>query len=67
MTAPLTTSTLIFVFGPSSLFAFIAVAHVGLVLFGLWRMRRRAPAEQRRPYVWLPRTTFWVGRLFRRS
>jgi len=65
--APFITSGLIAAYGPTALFAFIAVAHVALVIFGLWRMRRRAPSTTRNPYVWIPRTSFQVGRLFRRG
>jgi len=65
--APLVTSGLIAAYGPTALFSFIAGAHVFLVVFGLWRMRRRAPSARRNPYVWIPRTSFLVGRLFRRS
>ncbi|MEM7723982.1 MAG: MFS transporter [Pseudomonadota bacterium] len=65
--APLITSGLIAAYGPAALFAFISVAHLILLIYGLWRMRRRAPSEQRRPYVWIPRTSFQVGRLFRRD
>jgi len=65
--APLVTSGLIGAFGPGALFVFIAVAHVGLLVFGLIRMTRRAPSETRNPYVWIPRTSFQVGRLFRRG
>ncbi|MBO6603197.1 MULTISPECIES: MFS transporter [Paracoccaceae] len=64
--APLASSALITVFGPSALFTFIAAGHVVLVVFGLIRMRRRTGAETRKPYVWIPRTSFQVGRLFRR-
>ncbi len=67
ISAPLATSTLISAFGPAALFAFISIAHIGLVLFGLWRMRRRGSAEMRQPYVWIPRTSFQVGRIFRRG
>ena len=64
--APLATSQLIATYGPGALFAFISAAHLGLIAFGLVRMRRRAPSETRQPYVWIPRTSFQVGRLFRR-
>jgi hypothetical protein len=64
--APLTTSWLIAAYGPDALFAFIAAAHVGLLIFGLIRMRRRPAADKRNPYVWIPRTSFLVGRIFRR-
>jgi MFS family permease len=65
--APLVTSGLIAAYGPPALFAFIAVAHVGLVVFGAIRMRQRPSVESRNPYVWIPRTSFLVGRIFRRT
>jgi MFS family permease len=65
--APLLTSNLITLYGPGALFTFIAAAHLVLVVFGLVRMRRRKSAAPRAPYVWVPRTTFLVGRVFRRN
>lgn len=65
--APLLTSTLITAFGPGALFVFISLAHLALVGFGLIRMRRRASVTARTRYVWIPRTSFNVGRLFRRN
>lgn len=65
--APLVTSRLIESYGPASLFLFISVAHIGLVIFGLIRMGRRASLGTRNPYVWIPRTSFQVGRMFRRN
>jgi dipeptide/tripeptide permease len=64
--APVVTAWLIAAYGPAALFALIALAHVGLVIFGLIRMRRRPAAGMRNPYVWIPRTSFLVGRIFRR-
>ena len=64
--SPLVTSGLIALYGPSALFVFIAGAHVGLLIFGFFRMGRRPSAAQRNPYVWIPRTSFLVGRIFRR-
>lgn len=64
--SPLVTSGLIGSFGPSALFVFVALAHVGLLIFGMIRMRRRPSATQRNPYIWIPRTSFLVGRIFRR-
>ena len=63
--APYAASELIAAYGPSSLFVAIAVAHLALVVFGLARMRARATPADRTPYVFTPRTTFLVGRLFR--
>jgi len=65
--APLVTSGLIAAYGPPALFAFIAAAHFILVGFGLIRMRRRASTTTRAPYVWIPRTSFQVGRIFRKG
>ena len=64
--SPLVTSGLIALYGPSALFVFIAGAHVGLLIFGFFRMGRRPSAAQRNPYVWIPGTSFLVGRIFRR-
>ncbi|MEM1273387.1 MAG: MFS transporter [Pseudomonadota bacterium] len=65
--SPLLSSQLIDLFGPRALFFFIGLGHLGLVAFGLYRMRRRATSAARQPYVWIPRTSFQVGRLFRRG
>ena len=62
--APLLASTLMEGYGPGALFGMIAVVHAVLVAFGLVRMRMRAAPERRTPYVWLPRTSFTIGRLF---
>lgn len=64
--APLVTSGLIAAYGPTALFIFIAVAHIGLLLYGLIRMTRRSTSDDRQPYVWTPRTSFTAGRLFRK-
>ncbi|MEM0935574.1 MAG: MFS transporter [Pseudomonadota bacterium] len=61
--APTLASVLMDRFGPAALFAMIAVAHAGLVVFGLYRMLVRASPEARTRYVWTPRTSFTIGRL----
>lgn len=65
--SPLVSSALIESFGPASLFIFIAVAHVFLVLFGLYRMIIREPRQQRTKYTYVPRTSFTVAKLIRRK
>ena len=65
--APYTASALIAGFGPEALFAAIAAAHLGLVVFGLTRMQQRATPTVKTPYVFTPRTTFNIGRLFARA
>jgi len=63
--APLAASELIEVYGPSAMFAMIAVGHGLLIVFGLSRMRVRPTRAERTRYVWSPRTSFIVGRLTR--
>lgn len=65
--APWTTSKLIEGFGPSALFAFISAAHLGLIAFGLNRMRVRETPEDRTRYIYAPRTSFTIGRLLGRE
>ncbi|MBD3662487.1 MFS transporter [Sulfitobacter sp. TSTF-M16] len=65
--APYLASVLIENFGPSALFLMISVAHGGLVVFGLIRMRARSTRPDRTRYVYAPRTSFIVGRLLGRS
>ncbi|MCF3593201.1 MFS transporter [Rhodobacteraceae bacterium LMO-12] len=62
--APLVASWLMEGYGPSALFFMIGAGHAVLIVFGLTRMRSRAAPEMRTPYVWSPRTTFLIGRLF---
>lgn len=61
--APYFASILIDAYGPSAMFVMISVGHVVLILFGLTRMRAR-PTQKRTRYVYAPRTSFLVGRLF---
>ncbi|MDU9002749.1 MFS transporter [Sedimentitalea todarodis] len=65
--APSVASLLIGLYGPHAMFTMIAAGHVGLVVFGLTRMRVRPTSGTRTPYVYMPRTSFTVGRLFRRQ
>ncbi|OWU82882.1 membrane protein [Oceanicola sp. 22II-s10i] len=65
--APWTASQLIEAFGPPALFWMVAAGHVGLLAFGLYRMRARPTLDERTPYVYAPRTSFVIGRLLRRS
>lgn len=64
--SPLISSALIQGYGPASLFWFIAVAHVALTVFSLFRMRRRPTLAERTEYSYTPRTTFILGRLMKR-
>jgi len=61
--SPYATSTLITIFGPPALFAFIAASHLILIIFSLIRMRRRASMTVRTPYIYIPRSSFTIGRL----
>lgn len=64
--SPVISSALIAAYGPEALFVMIALAHVGLVLFGLIRMRARPAPEDRTAYVYTPRTSFTLGKLMAR-
>ncbi len=64
--SPLIASSLMEVFGPPALFGFISIAHLALAGFGLARMLVRPTSETRTPYRYIPRTSFTLGRLFKR-
>lgn len=63
--SPLFAANLIAWYGPAALFAYISLAHVFLVGFGIYRMARRGAPEARTAYRYLPRTTFILARLFK--
>lgn len=65
--APYVASLLIGGYGPWALFAMMALAHFGLVVFGIARMRARPTISDRTPYRYAPRTSFTIGRLLRRN
>lgn len=65
ISAPWLASQLIVVFGPPAIYALIGAGHLGLLIFGLLRMRVRPAPELRTSYVNAPRTSFVVGRLLR--
>jgi MFS family permease len=64
--SPVFAALLIDQFGPPSLFAYVAVAHVVLIVFGIYRMTRRPGAAEKTPYSYIPRTSFIFSRLLRR-
>ncbi len=65
--SPLIASVLIAVAGPWAMFAFLAVAHLALVVFGLARSRARPTPSERTGYTYMPRTSFLIGRLLGRN
>ncbi|MFC2969859.1 MFS transporter [Acidimangrovimonas pyrenivorans] len=65
--SPVFASALIDGFGPKSMFIFISLAHLALIGFGLARMRARPAVEARTAYVYVPRTSFVIGRLLGKS
>lgn len=65
--SPLLSSQLLSIYGPDALFMMIAVAHVGLAIFGALRMRVRPTVPDKTPYVYAPRTSFIIGRLLSRK
>jgi len=65
--SPYLASVLIENFGSGAMFVFISVAHVVLIVFGLYRMLQRPTEAARTPYVTAPRTSFVIGRLLGRN
>ncbi|MCU0911481.1 MAG: MFS transporter [Rhodobacteraceae bacterium] len=65
--SPLVASWLIAAYGPPAMFALIAAAHVGLLVFGVARARARPVPGIRTAYQYIPRTTFLIGRLLGRG
>ncbi len=61
--SPYLVAELVEFFGPSAQFVLVALGHVGLIAFGLTRMRARPTREERTQYVYAPRTSFLIGRL----
>lgn len=64
--SPLIASVLIEGFGPSALFAYISIAHIFLVGFGLLRMSSRPTEGEKTAYAYVPRTSFTVAKLLKR-
>lgn len=65
--SPVIASVLIENYGPSALFSYIMIAHIGLAVFGLMRMRARPTAAHKTGYRYTPRTTFTIGKLLKRK
>ena len=65
--APYGASILIDNYGPEALFIMLAIGHAGLIVFSVARMSARPTRTDRTAYVNAPRTSFIVGRLFRRD
>lgn len=65
--APYGASVLIERYGPEAMFMMLATGHGLLILFSVTRMRSGRTAVRRTAYVNSPRTSFVVGRLFRRD
>lgn len=64
--SPLIAAQVIESYGPSALFTFIALAHVFLVFFGIYRMWARPSSEIRTSYSYMPRTSYYIARLMKR-
>jgi MFS family permease len=61
--SPVIAAVLIAWFGPGAMFLFLAAAHLFLVVFGIMRIRSGRTAGARTGYVYVPRTSFLIGRL----
>lgn len=65
--SPLIAAALIERHGPGALFAWMAVAHLALLGFGLWRAVVRPAAAPRTAYAWTPRTSLVLAKLMGRG
>ncbi|MEL6265964.1 MAG: MFS transporter, partial [Pseudomonadota bacterium] len=63
--APLVAAETIAVAGLGAMFDLIAIAHLSLVGFALYRASRRPGAAPSAPYAYTPRTSMVLARLFR--
>ena len=63
--APVIAAEMIAARGPGAMFGFIAVAHLFLIVFALYRMTRRAAVRPSAPYRYIPRTSMVLARLIR--
>jgi len=64
--SPTVSAALIDAYGPSALFVFIAVAHLSLIVFAVYRMSRRQAPKPAAPYTMMPRTSMIIARLMGR-
>jgi MFS family permease len=65
--SPVIASLLLAQMGTQSMFGFLAISHIALVIFGLIRMRMRPGPNARTSYTYEPRTSFLIGRLLKSS
>ena len=65
--SPVIASLLIGSFGAMGMFGFIAIVHAVLVVFGIARLPIRREPKLRGGYVYVPRTSFLIGRLLRKE
>ena len=61
--SPYLASVFIEHFGPASMFIMIAWVHIILIVFGIFRLRKRKTPEVKTSYRYLPRTTFTFARI----
>ncbi len=65
--APSFAGYLIETYGAPSMFTFIMLAHVALVLYTLWRFIVGRVGGRQRPYNYMPRTTLFIADIVRRK
>ena len=65
--APSFAGYLIEAYGPQAMFTFIMAAHVGLLIFTLWRYVMGPVSSRQRPYGYMPRTTLFIAQFARRQ
>ena len=67
ITSPIIVSLIIDQFGPNAMFTFFAALHVAMILFAIYRTRRRPGLPFVRSYIYIPRTTLLITARLRRQ
>lgn len=65
--SPLVASLLMGSMGPGGMFGLIGLAHLALLIFGIWRMQTGRVPRTHTPWTYVPKTSFLIGRLLRRG
>ena len=60
--SPVLAGSLIDQFGPNSLFIYFAMLHIGLFLFGAYRVMKRPVIHFTKPYHYIPRTSLFIAK-----
>ena len=63
--SPILAGFVIDIFGPPALFTYVSLAHIGLIVYTIFRGFARPVSLTERPYTYFPRTTIFIVNLLR--